>query len=69
MMHRIEEPLDQVNISGFATAAGGLAQALPRPCQACGQPACYGRKGIWACLPCWIITGFWKRQWPTRSTT
>jgi len=28
-------------------------RAIPMPCDTCGEVACYGLDGMWACTDCW----------------
>jgi hypothetical protein len=49
---------EEVNVAGFSPDG----KVIPRPCGACGQPACYGRGWIWACSPCWQMAGPWRTR-------
>lgn len=61
MEHHLPANLAEANVAGLRPDK----TILPRLCQACGAEACYGRGPIWGCTGCWILMGFWRRQWPT----
>lgn len=57
MQHHLPQNLEEANVVGLDQAGNIMARA----CQACGNPACYGRGPLWACSPCWQIAGPWRR--------
>jgi len=61
--HRIiEDDLPLLNLAEVNTSNPARPIAVPHACQACGEPACYGRGPIWACSPCWQLAGPWRTR-------
>lgn len=42
------------NVIAWGRDATGHEQAVPFPCDSCGNPSCYGLLKKWYCSECWI---------------